>query len=194
MLLAVFSVMLSDFFDTLGTVTGLAERVGETWLDKAGRLPRMVTVLFVDSLGALFGGLFSTSSNTTYIESGAGIAEGARTGLASVVTGICFLLAVFLAPFVVMVPAQATAGALLIVAFLMFQSAIDIDWSDYEVAVPALLTMTVMPFTYSITNGIGFGFVSYVLIKLFRGKVREVHPLLLVVAVAFLAYFLWGYH
>src|SRR5581483_5992858 len=187
--LAIFSIMLSDFFDTLGTVTGIGARAG--WLDSSGRLPRLKRVLLVDSLGALLGGVFSCSSNTTYIESAAGVAEGGRTGLASVVTGLLFLLCVFISPIAGIVPKEATASALILVGFLMFLVAREIHWDDFEQSFPALLTMVVMPFTYSITNGVGIGFLAYVLIKLLRGKVAEVHPLLGVVALAFAVYFIW---
>jgi adenine/guanine/hypoxanthine permease len=148
----------------------------------------------VDSLAAMFGGLFSSSSNTTFIESAAGVSEGGRTGLTAVVTGILFLLAVFISPFAAIIPAQATAPALIIVGFLMFQVAREIEWDNFEIAFPALLTMVVMPFTYSITNGVGVGFVVYTLMKLIRGRVRDIHPLMAVVSVAFLLYFAFGYH
>jgi AGZA family xanthine/uracil permease-like MFS transporter len=188
--LAIFSIMLSDFFDTLGTVTGIGAEAG--WLDEHGQLPRMNRVLLVDSLGALLGGVFSTSSNTTYIESAAGVAEGGRTGLTSVTTGVLFLLAVFISPIAGVVPAQATAPALILVGFLMFLVAKDIPWEDFELAFPALLTMVMMPFTYSITNGVGLGFVSYVAIKLSLGKLTEIHPLMAGASVLFLVYFIWG--
>lgn len=186
-LLAVFTIMLSDFFDTMGTVIGIGGQGG--WLDASGRLPESRRVLLVDSIGAAFGGAMSASSNTTYIESAAGVSSGAKTGLASVATGVLFLLSMFLAPWAGIVPGEATAPALLIVGFLMAAIVTRIDFRDFDVGFPALLTMTVMPFTYSITNGIGVGFVSYVLIKAFRGRVSEVHPLLWGVALAFTVYF-----
>ncbi len=186
-LLAVFTIMLSDFFDTMGTVVGIGGQAG--WLDEKGRLPGIKQILLVDSLGAAFGGLMSASSNTTYIESAAGVSSGARTGLASVVTGVLFLAAMFLAPVVGVIPPEATAPALVIVGFLMAAIVAKIDFTDVEVGLPALLTVVVMPFTYSITNGIGAGFVTYCFIKLVRGKAREVHPLMWVVAVAFIVYF-----
>jgi adenine/guanine/hypoxanthine permease len=186
-ILAVFTIMLSDFFDTVGTVIGISGQAG--WLDKNGRLPGFRNILLVDSLGAAFGGLMSASSNTTYIESAAGVSSGARTGLASVVTGVLFLFAMFLAPVVAVIPPEATAPALVIVGFLMAGIATKIDLTDVEEGLPALLTMAVMPFTYSITNGIGAGFVTYAFIKLVRGKARDVHPLLWAVAIAFIVYF-----
>src|SRR5213594_2794069 len=186
-ILAVFTIMLSDFFDTMGTVVGISGQAG--WLDKNGRLPGIRKILLVDSIGAAFGGLMGASSNTTYIESAAGVSSGARTGLASVVTGVLFLAAMFIAPVVGVIPPEATAPALVIVGFLMAAIASKIDLSDIEEGLPALLTMVVMPFTYSITNGIGAGFISYVFIEAVRGKAKEVHPLMWVVAAAFVLYF-----
>ncbi|TMG42418.1 MAG: NCS2 family permease [Chloroflexi bacterium] len=185
--LAVFTIMLSDFFDTMGTVVGIGGQAG--WLDSKGRLPGIRNILVVDSIGAAFGGLMGASSNTTYIESAAGVSSGARTGLASVVTGILFLLAMFLAPVVAVIPPEATAPALVIVGFLMAGIASKIDFTDIELGLPALLTIVVMPFTYSITNGVGAGFVTFGFLKLVRGKASEVHPLMWVVIVAFLLYF-----
>ena len=185
--LAIFSIMLSDFFDTVGTVIGIGAEAG--WLDAAGRLPRMNRVLLIDSLAAALGGAASASSATTYIESAAGVAAGGRTGLSSVVVAICFALALFLAPLAGVVPAEATAPALIIVGYLMCAMVREIPFSDLEEGFPALLTMTLMPFSYSITNGIGAGFVSYVVIKLVRGRGHLVHPLLYVAAAAFVLYF-----
>src|SRR5712691_11727129 len=186
-ILAVFTIMLSDFFDTMGTVVGIGGQAG--WLDARGRLPGIRNILLIDSLGAAFGGLMGASSNTTYIESAAGVSSGARTGLASVVTGILFLAAMFIAPVVAVIPPEATAPALVIVGFLMAGIASKIDFTDIELGLPALLTIVIMPFTYSITNGIGAGFITYVFIKLARGKANEVHPLMWGVAIAFLLYF-----
>jgi AGZA family xanthine/uracil permease-like MFS transporter len=186
-LLAVFTIMLSDFFDTMGTVVGIGGQAG--WLDAKGRMPGTRRILLVDSVGAAFGGLMGASSNTTFIESAAGVSAGARTGLASVVTGILFLLAMFIAPIVAVIPPEATAPALVIVGFLMAAVASKIDFSDIELGLPALLTIVVMPFTYSITNGIGAGFITYGFLKLVRGKASEVHPLMWGVIIAFLLYF-----
>ncbi len=185
--LIVFSLMLSDFFDTMGTVVGLSEEAG--WLDKEGGLPKLRRVLLVDALGAVFGGIASASSVTTYIESAAGIAEGARTGLAAVVTGLLFLLAILLAPLIGVVPSEATAPALIVVGFYMAGVLREIDFTSIDEGLPALLTLTVMPFTYSITNGIGAGFVLYAFLKLVTGKGGDVHWLLYTVAVAFVLYF-----
>jgi AGZA family xanthine/uracil permease-like MFS transporter len=146
-------------------------------------------VLLVDSLGAVFGGVANSSSNTTYIESAAGVTEGARTGLAPVVTGVLFLVAMWFSPLAGVIPAQATAPALVIVGFYMMSVARDIPWDDYEDAIPAFVTMLVMPFTWSITNGIGAGFVTYVVIKVLDGRARQVHWMLYLAAAAFLLYF-----
>ncbi|HTE51459.1 MAG TPA: NCS2 family permease [Kofleriaceae bacterium] len=185
--LAIFSLMLSDFFDTVGTVVGLGGEGG--FLDESGRLPRMRRVLVVDSLAALAGGLASTSSATTYIESASGIADGARTGLASVVTGALFLAAMFVAPLAGVIPAEATASALVVVGFLMSGMLAEVDWRDLPHAAPAFLTAIVMPFTWSISNGIGVGVIAHVLLMTAAGRIREIHPLLWLVAAAFAAFF-----
>ncbi|WP_084965702.1 NCS2 family permease [Thermoactinospora rubra] len=189
-LLLVFTLMITDFFDTMGTVVGVGGQAG--LIREDGTLPRTREILLVDSVAAAAGGAGSVSSNTTYIESAAGVAEGARTGLASVVTGVLFLLATFLAPLVETVPYEAAAPALVVVGFLMMTSVRDIDFTDFDIAIPAFLTIVLMPFTYSIATGIGAGFITYVLIKLARGKTREVHPLMWVVAGLFVFYFVLG--
>ena len=186
-LLAVFTIMLSDFFDTMGTVVGLGSKAG--FLDADGRLPRIQQVLLVDSLAAVVGGGLSASSNTTYIESAAGIAEGGRTGLVSVVVGILFLASIFAWPLADVIPPQATAPTLVIVGFFMMGIVREIPWEDVEVSIPAFLTTVIMPFTFSITNGIGAGFVSYTMIKVVRGKARDVHGMMYLAALAFLIYF-----
>ncbi|GAA1739874.1 NCS2 family permease [Nonomuraea bangladeshensis] len=188
--LFVFTLLITDFFDTMGTVVGVGRQAGLVQED--GMLPRTKQILLVDSIGAAAGGAGSVSSNTTYIESAAGVGEGARTGLASVVTGALFLVAIFFAPLVTVVPYEAAAPALVVVGFLMMTAIRDIDWNDYEMAIPAFLTIVIMPFTYSVSNGIGAGFISYVLIKVVRGKAREVHPLLWGTAVLFVLYFAIG--
>jgi AGZA family xanthine/uracil permease-like MFS transporter len=189
--LVVFTLMLSDFFDTMGTVIGVGEEAG--LLDGKGNLPRLNRVLVVDSLGALFGGLGSTSSNTTYIESAAGVSEGGRTGFTSVVVGVLFLIFVIFAPVVTVVPQAATAPALVVVGYLMFTIAKDIEWGEIDDLFPAMLVMIVMPLTYSITNGIAAGFVAFVFLKLVKGKLGEVHPLMWLTAVAFVLYFASDY-
>jgi AGZA family xanthine/uracil permease-like MFS transporter len=154
--------------------------------------PRTKEILLVDSIAAAAGGAASVSSNTSFIESASGVAEGARTGVANLVTGVLFLLAMFLAPLVTVVPFEAASTALVVVGFLMMMSVRQIDWTDYEIAVPAFLAITLMPFTYSISNGIGAGIISYVVIKVAVGKARTVHPLLYGVALLFVLYFLRG--
>lgn len=186
-LLVIFSLMLSDFFDTMGTIVGVGEQAG--LVNKQGHLPGSDRVLLVDSLGAALGGLFGVSSVTTYIESSAGVSEGARTGLASVVTGLLFLVAIVLTPFAGLVPPEATAPALLIVGFLMFSAIREIPVGDIMEGFPALVTMLMMPLSYSITNGIGAGFVAYVFLRLVTGRSREIHPLLWGIAGAFVVYF-----
>ncbi|MCP2363939.1 AGZA family xanthine/uracil permease-like MFS transporter [Nonomuraea thailandensis] len=188
--LLVFTLLITDFFDTMGTIVGVGRQANLVQAD--GTLPRTREILLVDSLGAAAGGAGSVSSNTTYIESAAGVGEGARTGLASVVTGLLFLVAIFFTPLVTIVPYEAAAPALVIVGFLMMTAIKDVDWDDFEIAIPAFLTIVIMPFTYSISNGIGAGFISYVLIKVVRGRAREVHPLLWGVAALFALYFAIG--
>lgn len=185
--LAVFTLLLADFFDTMGTAIALGHEGG--FLDERGTLPRMKRLLLVDGLAAAFGGAASASSATTYIESASGIAEGGRTGLASVVTGVLFLGALFISPLAGMIPPEATAPALILVGFLMMSVVRDMPWGDYGVAIPAFLTMVVMPFNYSITDGIGWGFISYTVIQLALGRWRSVHPLMAVSALLFFLYF-----
>jgi AGZA family xanthine/uracil permease-like MFS transporter len=185
-LAAIISVMLSDFFDTMGTVVGLA---GEArLLDDQGRLPGIRRVLLVDSLAAAAGGAASASSNTTYIESAAGISEGGRTGLTSVVV----FLALFFSPWAGVIPPEATAPVLVIVGYFMMTLVREIDWGDPGIGIPALLTITLMPFTFSITNGVAAGFLSYTVIAALRGRWREVHWLLYAVSAVFVWYFVEG--
>jgi AGZA family xanthine/uracil permease-like MFS transporter len=187
-ILVTFSIMLSDFFDTMGTIIGVGGKGG--FLDARGQLPRANRVLLVDSLGAAFGGLANSSSNTTYIESAAGVTEGGRTGLVAVVTGVLFLVAMWFSPLASVIPAQATAPALIIVGFYMMSVAREIVWDNYEEAIPVFVTMLVMPFTWSITNGIGSGFVTHVAIKVLNGRGGQVHWMLYLAAAAFVVYFL----
>ncbi|WP_329086893.1 NCS2 family permease [Streptosporangium sp. NBC_01469] len=189
-LLLIFTLLITDFFDTMGTIVGVGGQAG--LIKEDGTLPRTREILLVDSIGAAAGGAASVSSNTTYIESAAGVGEGARTGLASVVTGVLFLLAIFVSPLVAVVPYEAAAPALVVVGFLMMTAIREIDFTDYEISIPAFLTIVLMPFTYSIATGIGSGFVTYVLIKLVKGRAREVHPLMWTVAGLFVIYFALG--
>ncbi len=185
--LFIFTLMLADFFDTMGTMTAIGAEAG--LLDEEGVPPRSQRILVVDSLAAAAGGAASVSSNTSYIESASGVGEGARTGLASVVTGVLFLLATVFSPLVAVIPNEAAVPALVLVGFLMMQQVKNIAWDDIEIALPAFLTIVLMPFTYSISVGIGAGFLAYVLIKVVRGKAGVVHPLLWVVSALFVVYF-----
>ncbi|PID97287.1 MAG: permease [Actinomycetales bacterium] len=185
--LLVFSLMLADFFDTMGTMVAIGGEGG--LLDEEGNPPHSDRILVVDSVAAIAGGAGGVSSNTSYIESAAGVGEGARTGLASVVTGVLFLLATFLAPLATIVPYEAATPALVLVGFLMMQQVKGISWDDAEIALPAFLTIVLMPFTYSISVGIGAGFIAYTFIKVVRGKARGVHPLMWVVSALFVLYF-----
>ncbi|MFI7068456.1 NCS2 family permease [Kribbella sp. NPDC050124] len=189
-LLLIFTLMLADFFDTMGTMTAIGAEAG--LLDEDGNPPNSQRILIVDSVAAAAGGAASVSSNTSYIESASGVGEGARTGLASVVTGICFLISMVVAPLVTLVPYEAATPALILVGFLMMTQVKGIDFDDLEVAFPAFLTIILMPFTYSITAGIGAGFVFFVILKLVRGKARQVHPLMWVVSILFVVYFAIG--
>jgi adenine/guanine/hypoxanthine permease len=186
-LLFVFTLMLADFFDTMGTMTAIGAEAN--LLDVEGVPPNSQRILIVDSVAAAAGGAAGVSSNTSYIESASGVGEGARTGLASVVTGALFLLATVFAPLVAIIPNEAAVPALVLVGFLMMQQVRFIDWDDVEIAIPAFLTIVLMPFTYSISVGIGAGFIAYALIKVVRGRSRMVHPLLWVVSALFVVYF-----
>lgn len=190
LILLVFSLLLADFFDTMGTVVAVGAEGG--LLDERGQPEHVTPILLVDSVAAAAGGVGSVSSNTSYIESAAGVAEGARTGLASVVTGAGFLLAMFFAPLINIVPSEAATPALVFVGFLMISQVVKVNWDDIEDGLPAFLTMALMPFTFSITIGIGAGFISYVVLKIARGNARRVHPLMWVVAGAFVIYFVQG--
>ncbi|MEU9604951.1 NCS2 family permease [Streptomyces sp. NPDC048057] len=186
--LFVFTVLLSCFFDAMGTILGVGDEA--KLLDKEGNLPGINKVLFVDGIAVASGGATSSSATTCFVESTAGVGEGARTGLASVVTGGLFGLALFLTPLATMVPSQAATPALLAVGFLILAGSIkDIDWSDFTVSVPAFLAMVMMPFTYSITNGIGIGFISFCVLRLASGRGREVPVAMYVVSAVFVFYY-----
>lgn len=185
--LAIFTIMLSDFFDTMGTITGISTEAG--FMDEEGRLPRLNRVLLVDSLGAMFGGAASASSNTTYVESAAGVSAGGRTGITAIVVGCLFLLALFLNPLVGMVPKEATAPALIVVGFYMVTLVRNIEFDNFDEGLPAVLTIAGMPMTWSITNGIGAGFITYTFIALVRGRATQIHPLMYAASVAFVVHF-----
>ncbi|HLV03358.1 NCS2 family permease [uncultured Georgenia sp.] len=189
--LLIFSLMLADFFDTMGTMVAIGSEAD--LLDKDGNPPRTRAILVVDSIAAAAGGAGGVSSNTSYIESAAGVGDGARTGLSSIVTGIAFLLSIFLAPLAAFVPYEAATPALVVVGFLMMQQVTEINWRDITIAVPAFLTIVLMPFSYSITVGIGAGFIAYVVLSAVRkGGARQVHWLMWVVAALFVVYFALG--
>ncbi|MCF8586869.1 NCS2 family permease [Gordonia liuliyuniae] len=185
-----FTLVLSNFFDAMGTMTGLGKEAGLT--DKDGNLPGIGKALAVEGVGAVVGGAASSSSNTVFVESSSGIAEGARTGLANVVSGVLFLAAMFFTPLYTIVPMEAVAPALIVVGALMMGQVREIDFGRFDYALPAFLTIVVMPFTYSIANGIGVGFIAWVVLQTARGDIKKVHPLLWVVAVLFIVYFARG--
>lgn len=186
----VFTLVLANFFDAMGAMTGLGKEGGLTRED--GTLPGVGKALAVEGVGAVAGGLGSASSNTVFVESAAGIGEGARTGLANVVTGVLFLAAMFFTPLYQVIPIEAAAPALVVVGAMMIAQVREIDFSDFTIGLPAFLTIVVMPFTYSIANGIGAGFISYVVLRAATGRARAVHPLLWVVSAAFVLYFVAG--
>ncbi|MEW2545900.1 NCS2 family permease [Streptomyces sp. NPDC047002] len=187
--LFVFTVLLSSFFDAMGTVLGVGDKAGLT--DAQGRIPGINKVLFIDGIGVAAGGASSSSAGTCFVESTAGVGEGARTGLASVVTGVLFAASLFLTPLATMVPSQAATPALVAVGFMILAGSVkDIDWSDYSLAIPAFLAMVMMPFTYSITNGIGIGFITFSVLRLVLGRGKEVPVPMYVVSAVFLFYYL----
>lgn len=179
----ILAFVMSDFFDAMGTIIGVGQQAG--LVDAQGRLPRLRDILFVDGLAAAWGGLCGASSATTYIESASGVAEGGRTGLTSVVVGLLFLAALFLSPLVSIIPAQATAPALIVVGFLMLSVVHDIHFDRLEEGLPAFITIVTIPFTYSIARDIGFGFISYLLVLVAQRRWREISPLLVVVSLLF---------
>ena len=181
---AVISFALVDCFDTVGTLIGTATNAGMT--DRHGNLPGGDRALVADAVATCCGACLGTSTVTTFVESSTGISEGARTGLSSIVVSILFLVAILLAPVAGIIPSAATAPALIIVGVLMLKGAVNIDWNDMECAIPAFLTIAMMPFAYSISDGIGFGFISYSVIKLARGKAKDVPVLVYVIAILFI--------
>lgn len=180
---AVLSFTMVDMFDTVGTLLGTASNAG--MLDKDGNFPGGDRALIADAIATVVGACLGTSTVTTYVESSTGIQAGSRTGLSAVVTGILFILACFLAPIASIIPSAATAPALIIVGVYMIKGVVGIEWNDFEIALPCFLTIAMMPFAYSIADGIGFGFISYVLIKLFRRKFNEISPIIVILAVLF---------
>ena len=185
---AIVTFAMCDCFDTVGTLIGTASNAG--MLDKDGNLPHGDKALIADACATVVGACLGTSTVTTFVESSTGISEGGRTGLTSVVVGILFLLSVVFAPIAGIIPTQATAPALIIVGMLMIGNVAKIDWSDIEVALPCFLTIIMMPFAYSISDGIGFGFISYTLIKMARGKFKEVPVLLYILSALFVVMYI----
>lgn len=185
--LLLFTLVLANFFDAMGTMTALGKQAGLT--DEKGVLPDMKTALVVEGCGAIVGGAVSSSSNTVYVDSSAGIADGARTGLANVITGLLFLAAMFLTPLYEVVPVEAAAPVLVVVGALMIGQIRDIDFSRFDIALPAFLTIVIMPFTYSIANGIGVGFIAYVFMQVAAGKIKQIHWIMWLVSLLFVVYF-----
>ena len=185
----IFSFLLVNLFDSSGTLLGVTDKAG--FSDEKGRFPKMKQALYVDSASAVVGSYIGTSAISTYIESGAGVSVGGRTGMTVVVVGLLFLLTIFFSPLAGMVPAYATAGALVYVGILMASSLIKVQWDDLTEATPAFITAAMMPFTYSITEGIAFGFISYCVMKLGTGRWREVNAPVWVVSLLFLIKFIW---
>jgi len=186
----VFTLVFSNFFDAMGTMTGLAKEAGLA--DEKGDFPRIKSALVVEGVGAIIGGGTSSSSSTVFVESGSGIGEGARTGFATSVTGVLFLLAMFFTPLTSLVPGAVAASALVLVGAMMLTQIKHIDFADFRVLLPVFLTATVMPMTYSIANGIGAGFVSWIVVNGLSGRAKTIHPLLWVVGVGFVLFFARG--
>ena len=187
MLIVLFTFLFVDMFDTVGTLVGVSSKAG--MLDKEGKLPRVKQALFADSIGTTIGAVFGTSTVTKYVESASGVAEGGKTGLTSLATAALFLLALFFAPVFTMVPAVATAPALILVGYFMMSPILNIHFSDYTESIQAFITIIMMPLTYSIAEGIVFGMLSFVLIKLLTGKFKDISPVMIVLAILFVLKF-----
>ena len=188
LLLFAFSLMMSDFFDTMGTAMAVAKQ-GD-FLSDEGKVEDIKPILIVDSVAAAAGGVFGASSITTFVESASGAADGGRSGLTSITAGILFLLAAFFSPLISCISSAATCGALVYVGFLMMSEVTEIDWFDILEGFPTFMIIISIPFTYSISNGIGLGFIAYVIVASVTGNIKKVRPLMWVAAAAFLAYFL----
>ncbi|OOF69763.1 NCS2 family permease [Rodentibacter caecimuris] len=185
----IFSFLLVNLFDSSGTLLGVTDKAG--FSDEKGRFPKMKQALYVDSVSAVAGSYIGTSAISTYIESGAGVSVGGRTGLTAITVGVLFLLTIFFSPLAQVVPAYATAGALVYVGILMASSLIRVQWEDLTEATPAFITAAMMPFTYSITEGIAFGFISYCIMKTCTGRIKEINAPVWVVSLLFAAKFIW---
>ena len=188
MLIILFTFLFVDMFDTVGTLIGVSTKAG--LIDKDGKIPRVKQALFADAIGTAFGAVMGTSTVTTYVESASGVAEGGRTGLTAVVTALLFVLALFLSPLFLMVPGAATAPALILVGLFMMSPIKEIDFNDYTESIPAFLTIIMMPLTYSIAEGIMFGMLSWIVLKLFTGQYRKIPVLTYIIGVLFLLKFL----
>ncbi len=187
MLIVLFTFLFVDMFDTVGTLVGVSSKAG--MLDKDGKVPRVKQALFADSIGTFCGAIFGTSTVTTYVESASGVAEGGKTGLTSLATAALFLIALFFAPLFTMVPAAATAPALILVGFFMMSPILKIDFENYTESIPAFITIIAMPLTYSIAEGIVFGMLAYVLLKILTGKVKDISIVMIVLAILFVIKF-----
>jgi AGZA family xanthine/uracil permease-like MFS transporter len=188
MLIVLFTFLFVDMFDTVGTLIGVSSKAG--MLDDEGKVPRVKQALFADSIGTFVGAILGTSTVTTYVESAAGVAEGGKTGMTALTVAFMFALSLFFAPIFMMIPAAATAPALVIVGLFMISPIININLDDYTESIPAFFTIIMMPLTYSIAEGIVFGMLSYVLLKLFTGKHKEIKPIMYVIAILFVIKFL----
>jgi AGZA family xanthine/uracil permease-like MFS transporter len=175
-------------FDTVGTLVGVSSKAG--MLDEEGKVPRVKQALFADSIGTFFGAIFGTSTVTTYVESASGVAEGGKTGLTALSTAVLFFIALFFAPLFTMVPAAATAPALVLVGFFMMSPILKIDFENYTESIPAFITIIAMPLTYSIAEGIVFGMLSYVLLKVLTGKMKDISIVMIVLVILFVIKFL----
>lgn len=190
MISVIFAFLFVDLFDTSGTLVAVAQRGG--FLDEQGRLPRVKRALSADSLATVAGATLGTSTTTSYIESTAGVSAGGRTGLTAVVVGLLFILSLFFAPLAGMVPAYATSGALFYVAILMMSGLVNVEWEDLTEAAPVVIVCLLMPLTFSIANAIGFGFISYAVIKVLTGRFKDLNLGILFIALLFLAKFIYG--
>ncbi len=187
---SLFAFLIVDFFDTLGTVTAIGYQA--KLVDQKGNIEKLKEILAIDALGAMLGGFFGASSNTSYIESAAGIMEGGRTGFTAIVVGFLFLLSIIIAPVASLITSEATAPALVIIGLLMMQNIISINFDEIETGIPAFIIILAMPFTYSISHGIGYGFIVYTVLKMAKGRFKEIHPLMYIISLIFALYFISG--
>ena len=187
MVIVVFTLLFMDMFDTIGTIVGVATKTG--MIDKNGKIPRLKQAFMVDAIGTTVGSMLGTSTITTFVESASGVGEGGRSGLTSFVTAVCFLLSLFLAPFFLSVPGAATAPVLILVGLMMMTTVLKVDFTDYSEAIPAFMCIIIMPMAYSISEGIVFGVISYVLINLLTGKYKKLSIGMYILAAIFVLKF-----